>query len=374
MLQRQQGHSQLLKAVRKHTNVDSSPLTLAVMMMVAHQGNEGLMSSQLAWASAPLLQVHTLHFATPTCEVGDKARFAPRMSTPAATYWLQSRGATWWCAQRGHLTGVRLLLRTVPGADFYLLLDADTQVFPQAMHVLLELLQAHFLAPDADLYAGHLLHPAFLAYHSSTIVRFKPKPFIGTGGGALIRGLTLRRLNVTGTLDRFIQQQTSGALRWLPLDQTLGLAMATINVPPLGHAAFQQFAGDDKVGTCNATWAACHEYGKGCQPHKLGHAQLRDMWETPERGLSPRCDGKTGIDVNVAAHEHAFRRKVLKQHIDLLQWAAPCEVNDFGMANYWDPSTATAMTWEEMNKLVGTHGPGLWASSPYVSKCSKENQ
>merc|ERR1711897_41665 len=57
--------------------------------------------------------------------------------------------------------------------------------------------------------------------------------------------------------------------------------------------------------------------------------------------------------------------------MDLLEWAAPCDVNDFGLAKYWDLTTARAMTWKAMKKLAMMHGPSIWSRSPYISKCSE---
>lgn len=87
-------------------------------------------SWNLSQPSSDLLQVEMLEWPTPPCTVGDSRRFAPRMRGSATTAWMRAKGrgnSTWWCAQRGHLQGVQRLVNTVPGADFYLLIDADTQ-------------------------------------------------------------------------------------------------------------------------------------------------------------------------------------------------------------------------------------------------------
>ena len=50
------------------------------------------------------------------------------MRNPGAERWMRGKAhSTWWCAQRGHLLGVRRLLTMAPHADFFLLSDADTQ-------------------------------------------------------------------------------------------------------------------------------------------------------------------------------------------------------------------------------------------------------
>ena len=83
------------------------------------------------------------------------------------------------------------------------------------------LLEHRILQPQEDLYTGHLMHPAFVSLHHSS--RQKLVPFIGTGGGALLRGSTLRRFRASGTLGSFIARQAEGDLRWSALDWTFGL-------------------------------------------------------------------------------------------------------------------------------------------------------
>ena len=189
------------------------PQRLGAMMMVASLKDHGL-TRQTFWSHrqlrSSLLHVKVLEWPTPPCTVGDFVRFSPRMRHAGPEKWLRGKGraSTWWCAQRGHLLGVQRLVSTIPDADFYLLLDADTQVFPRAMGLLLVLLEQRILQPHEDLYAGHLMHPAFVSLHPD--YPLKLQPFIGTGGGALLRGRTLRRLNASGTLDAFITRQTEG--------------------------------------------------------------------------------------------------------------------------------------------------------------------
>ena len=109
------------------------PVRLGVMVMVPSLKEHGFMrqtSWNLSQPSSDLLQVEMLEWPTPPCTVGDSRRFAPRMRGSATTAWMRAKGrgnSTWWCAQRGHLQGVQRLVNTVPGADFYLLIDADTQ-------------------------------------------------------------------------------------------------------------------------------------------------------------------------------------------------------------------------------------------------------
>ena len=190
------------------------PVRLGVMIMVPSLKEHGFMrqtSWNLSQPSSDLLQVEVLEWPTPPCTVGDSKHLAPRMRHAGATRWIQSKSrdnSTWWCAQRGHLQGVQRLVNTVPAADFYLLLDADTQgvrrpltlptlrprpmsshaprshaptllpssyvcsqtklqaqtacfastaVFPRAMGSLLMLLEHRILQPHEDLYTGHLV-------------------------------------------------------------------------------------------------------------------------------------------------------------------------------------------------------------------------
>ena len=109
------------------------PVRLGLMIMVPSLNEHGIMR-QTSWnmsqPSSDQLQVEVLEWPTPPCTVGDSKRLAPRMRGAAPTAWMRSKGrgnSTWWCAQRGHLQGVQRLVNTVPGADFYLLIDADTQ-------------------------------------------------------------------------------------------------------------------------------------------------------------------------------------------------------------------------------------------------------
>ena len=109
------------------------PVRLGVMIMVASSKDHGLMR-QTSWdhtqLSSDLLQVEVLEWRTPPCTVGDSERLAPRMRSAGVAAWMRGKGhskSTWWCAQRGHLQGVQRLVNTVPGADYYLLVDDDTQ-------------------------------------------------------------------------------------------------------------------------------------------------------------------------------------------------------------------------------------------------------
>ena len=250
---------------------------------------------------------------------------------------------SWWCAQRGHLAGVARLLEEAGSADFYLLLDADTQVFPQALARLLTLLQHKVLQPDEDLYTGHLIAPWWIKLHQSSTLPVVP--FIGTGGGCLLRGRTLRRLQSSGELARFRARQTSGDLRWAALDWTLGMALSSIDVPARGHPTFQQFAGSvvyeagnesdgggrggggggrAEVGACPPAWVTCHQYSNLCQLTFRGW--FRRSANTEQ--LIKRLCAPNGTDASVEAHEEAFLKAWPR--MDQLRWASPCAVDVYG--------------------------------------------
>ena len=160
------------------------------------------------------------------------------------------------------------------------------------------LLEHRILQPHEDLYTGHLVS-AYQAAHSTSWhpdSQLKLEPYIATGGGGLLRGSTLRRLQASGTLDTYITRQTKGNLRWSVLDWTLGLAMAAIHVTPRKHAAFEQFG---RLG-CGASRVSCHEYGY--------------------RSTGNATSAGDGADANVRAHELAFRNEAVHGSFDLLRW------------------------------------------------------
>ena len=200
---------------------------------------------------------------TQPCEVGDVGD-APRMLTPGAQLWLDQKGARassrqWWCAQRQHLSGVARLVQTAPNASWYLTLDTDTLIFPRPLAKLLELLERQ-LAPAEDLYTGHL-HITLLS--DTDPLASKIRPFIATGGGALIRGRTLRKLRDNFVLDRFTREQGHGELRWAALDWVLGAALLAVGVQPRGRESTPRRL---LPGTCCLLPAACCLQPRGREP------------------------------------------------------------------------------------------------------------
>ena len=164
------------------------------------------------------------------------------------------------------------------------------------------LLEHRILQPHEDLYTGHLVsayqlrNVLHLVARANMDSQLKLEPYIATGGGGLLRGSTLRRLQASGTLDTYITRQTKGNLRWSVLDWTLGRAMAAIQVTPRKHAAFQQVG---RLG-CGASMVSCHEYEYG---------STGNVTSTGDEA-----------DANVRAHELAFRNEAVHESFDLLRW------------------------------------------------------
>ena len=241
--------------------------------------SQGMCLTQLVWRTLP-------------CETGDTSH-VPQMATPGAQLWLdskvRSKNSTWWCAQRQHLLGMISLVRVSPSANWYLTIDADTLIFPSLMLRLLNLLEQQ-LKPDEDLYAGHLHLP--LLHRSDPLADNMSGAFVATGGGAIMRGFTLRKLDNNMQLTRFSQQQQHGELRWAALDWVLGMAFREAGVQPRGHAAFQQHAADS------------------CQPPQ--HVSCHGVH--PDR--APLLKRLAASPMNLS--ENSERR-----------WARPCEIGSF---------------------------------------------
>ena len=350
-------HHGLLKAdgaeARRRKN---GPIKVGVVIMVDAPGKQGLMAEG-AWESAAgLLDVHVTHWPTVPCVVGD-VRNAPIMSSKGAQMWMDSKTAltpgkpSWWCAQRGHLRGVRQLIQEAGDAEYYLLLDHDSRVFPRAMGRLMRLLRN---SEHDDLYAGHLTHPSWVGLRPDNPLHPMLVPFIASGGGVLLRGCTLQRLRDTGKLALFEERQSSGDLKWAALDWTFGMAMASIGVTARGHAAFQQFTGSDLgLGSCDPACVVCHQYDRICDPQTIAAVSV-DKYNTRRTGqnaklnfhsngestalsiaksavgatLGPaaRC-APTGHDANATAHEEAFQ--VLWKRLNRARWSSPCALGEY---------------------------------------------
>jgi len=237
----------------RHANISSAawlrqrPITLAVMVLTGPPTYSS--KATIDWAAAAY-SVGLLYYSSDDCHMEDRnnSKF-PMMHNPLSRYWIEQKSDNWWCAQRTHLRGLKRLLAAFPGSDWYLLADADTLVFPHALRVLLVALD-YLLSATEELFTGHIqLTPV---KHSTA--------YIGSGGGCLIRGGTLRRLNSSGVLSSFMARQRAGDLRWQPLDWTLAEAMNSIGIKPRGHAAFQHMSPDNwpRDSWCDTSRVACH--------------------------------------------------------------------------------------------------------------------
>lgn len=198
----------------------------------------------------------------------------PRGDAPGSKY-----TAGWWCAQRNFFNGLEELVNKFPHADFYLTVDADTMVFPDALNFMLQNIR---LEEAQDLFMGDVTE--FLLFVGR---------FILTGGGALMRGLTLRRLVDDGHLND-CQNKVRNDWCWDHLDWMLAKCFRLMNVVPRGHEGFNQW------GNCELPVVTCHKV-KSVEDQK----------------------------------------KLLKQHEDFgsgsfnVSWAQPCpdEVYDFSNSN-----------------------------------------
>lgn len=201
----------------------------------------------------------------------------------------------WWCTQRTFLEAMMTFSQLAPNADYYMIVDWDTIVFPEALAVLLRRLDEEVLSPSEDLYMGHGVRLTERGPPEHGIGNF-----IMSGGGVLLRGRTLRRLVDSGTLAECAWRQRSGPWCWHHLDWVLGECLREIGVPARGHVGFQQYAhkcvksGVHIHQCCSLTFAvACHSVDKmGIEPKDLlefhrksfelsGGKLLDTEWATP---------------------------------------------------------------------------------------------
>jgi len=174
---------------------------------------------------------------------------------------------TWWCTQRTYLMALSEFLIQFPDKDYYFLVDANTVVFPRALKTMMSHLDAHILGPHEDLYMGHGF--TLENYPDVGLGRF-----IQSGGGVLLRGLTLRRLASSGTLSECIEEVYNGTWCWHHCDWILGECLRAINVFPQGHPSMQQHK--DFCWEYPEPWRCCHEAAVGCHPVDLGEP-MRQM-------------------------------------------------------------------------------------------------
>jgi len=172
----------------------------------------------------------------------------------------------WWCTQRSYLYGLSQFLAIHPDKDYYFLADANTAIFPLALRAMMQYLDFQVLKPTDDLYMGH----GFNLKNMGPELPFQK--FIMSGGGVLLRGLTLRRLAATGVLEECAEEVYNGTWCYHHLDWFIGECLSKIGVYPQGHPAFQQH-----IGFCKEyppPWHCCHEAAVACHPVEEGLEML----------------------------------------------------------------------------------------------------
>lgn len=231
--------------------------------------------------------------------------FAPPQRCPSCPAHAQKTNASgaykdapeaWWCTQRSYLDALSMLLQQYPSKDYYFLADANTAIFTTALHAMMRYLDNEVLRPTDDLFMGHGMD---ISRHGPELgFRY----FIMSGGGVLVRGLTLRRLAASDTLSECIERVYNGTWCWHHLDWIIAECLAEINVWPQGHPSFQQH-----TNFCTEypePWRCCHEAAVSCHPVEEGE---------PMRELERR-------------HENYLK---VNMHTLSAGWATPCDVEDY---------------------------------------------
>jgi len=199
----------------------------------------GYEDSVLPWAKQEVIHLFVPNQSLENqCMNQSMPDYPPRVWEPDA----------WWAAQRQYMRSIEALISNHPHADYYMLVDADTFVFPSKLHALLAMLESETLDPDDDLYMGHAISPLQGASEVPA--------FIMTGGGALLRGRTLRKLRDFNVLDQCAKNQLHSRC-WWHCDWVLGDCLSKVGVKPVGHTGFQQFV-DRSPAACNSDSIACH--------------------------------------------------------------------------------------------------------------------
>eukprot|EP00747_Dinoflagellata_sp_TGD_P141254 gnl/TRDRNA2_/TRDRNA2_176103_c0_seq27.p1 gnl/TRDRNA2_/TRDRNA2_176103_c0~~gnl/TRDRNA2_/TRDRNA2_176103_c0_seq27.p1 ORF type:complete len:335 (+),score=16.12 gnl/TRDRNA2_/TRDRNA2_176103_c0_seq27:27-1007(+) len=167
------------------------------------------------------------------------------------TVWTKKPEA-WWCAQRHYLNGLAQLVAQFPQSDYYFLADTDTVVFRKRLRSMLLALSRNASKPRDDIFMGHAWT---LPGEFGT---GKDLKFVMTGGGVLLSGNALRRLNNTGKLDECSEQSLYGAHCWYHYDWALTTCLSSVGILPQGHEAFQQSPQAKWRKVCDETAVACH--------------------------------------------------------------------------------------------------------------------
>lgn len=157
----------------------------------------------------------------------------------------------WWCAQRFYMKAVEEFLQVFPNKLYYFLADADTVVFPQSIYSMMWLLERQVLSPSEDLYMGHAIDPTQGQFGRVAEIG----KFIMSGGGVLLRGLTMHKLADSGNLSLCASRALNGSWCWQHLDWVIAECLRRINVIAKGHEAFQQNGGS---GNCRPPKIGCH--------------------------------------------------------------------------------------------------------------------
>merc|ERR1712151_1129934 len=108
------------------------------------------------------------------------------------------------------------LVEAAPTADWYFLQEGDTMVFPVSFGQLLNKLTPQRMD---DLFMGH-------ATEADQMVN----RFVQAGGGVLILGQTLRRLNTKGNMPFCLERSIHGEWCWHHMDWVLADCMRAIGI------------------------------------------------------------------------------------------------------------------------------------------------
>lgn len=250
---------QTAEALPQHSSLATSP-SIAFLVLGLKPGDRP------PWASAE----------------DDIMPFQPPKDCPPCPAWAPKFGTSneykkapkgWWCAQRYYMHALDNLAKSHSDKQYYFLADADTVVFPEALHAMVRLLEHEVLGPSDDLYMGH--------GRDLSIGRF-----VMSGGGVLLRGRTLRRAAFSGTLQSCAREHINGSWCWRHLDWVLADCMRKLDVAAQGHEAFQQMV--HKCACCQPPAVACHPVKELGQQRSLGAehrffevSRLTAAWAAP---------------------------------------------------------------------------------------------
>lgn len=209
------------------------------------------------------------------CSNASKAGPAARMNYPKG----------WWCAQRHYWDGLARLMNEFPDKDYYFLADSDTLVFPEVLDSMMTLLENDVLSKDEDLYMGDV--HCYLEPCHGTSCNCK-NPFVASGGGVLVRGKTMRKLQASGHLGSCATKAFKEWC-WHHLDWAINECMSEMGVQARFHKSFQQFSGPWQ---CPKGAVACHPVKTQNQRERIWAQRshetlsLNAAWARPDKGTS----------------------------------------------------------------------------------------